>query len=77
MGVIGSTKVVTGSERRRRPDLIQPGDREWATVIEAICADGSAIPPYRRAHPLVQPSGSCNGNLRTTDHPKMKLQSSI
>ena len=33
MGVIGSMKVVTGSERRRRPDLIQPGDCEWVTVI--------------------------------------------
>ena len=33
MGVIGSMKVVTGSERRSRPNLIQPGDREWVTVI--------------------------------------------
>jgi hypothetical protein len=33
MGVIGSMKVVTGSERRSRPDLIQLGDREWVTVI--------------------------------------------
>jgi len=28
MGVISSIKVVTGSERHARPDLIQPGDRE-------------------------------------------------
>ena len=28
MGVIGSMKVVTASERRIRPKLIQPGDRE-------------------------------------------------
>jgi hypothetical protein len=28
MGVISTMKVVTGSERRARPDLIQPGDRE-------------------------------------------------
>jgi hypothetical protein len=27
MGVIGSMKVVTGSERRTRPNLIQPGNR--------------------------------------------------
>jgi len=46
MGVIGSMKVVTGSERRRRPDLIQPGDREWVTVIQSICAAGYAIPPF-------------------------------
>jgi len=42
MGVIGSMKVVTGSERRTRPDLIQPGNREWVTVIQSICAAGYA-----------------------------------
>ena len=26
IGIIRSMKVVTGSERRTRPDLIQPGD---------------------------------------------------
>jgi hypothetical protein len=33
MGVIGSMKVVTGAERRARLELVQPGDREWVTVI--------------------------------------------
>jgi hypothetical protein len=33
MGVIGSMKVVTGADRRAQPELIQPGDREWVTVI--------------------------------------------
>jgi hypothetical protein len=28
IGVIGTMKVVTGSERRTRPQLVQPGDRE-------------------------------------------------
>jgi hypothetical protein len=46
MGVIGSMKVVTGSERRARPALIQPGDREWVTVIQGVCAAGYAIPPF-------------------------------
>ena len=47
MGVITSQHVVTGSEKRAsKGKLVQPGDREWATVIETICADGSAIPPY-------------------------------
>jgi hypothetical protein len=46
MGVIGSMKVVTGSERRTRPNLIQPGDREWVTVVQSICAAGYAIPPF-------------------------------
>lgn len=46
MGVIGSMKVVTGSERRARPALVQPGDREWVTVIQSVCAAGYAIPPF-------------------------------
>jgi len=46
MGVIGSMKVITGSERRVKPNLIQPGDREWVTVIQSICAAGYAIPPF-------------------------------
>jgi hypothetical protein len=46
MGVIGSMKVVTGSERRTRPELVQPGDREWVTVIQSICAGGYATPPF-------------------------------
>ena len=46
IGVIGSIKVVTGSERRTRLELVQPGDREWVTVIQSICATGYAIPPF-------------------------------
>ena len=46
MGVIGSMKVVTGSERRSRPDIVQPGDREWVTVIEGIGASGYVLPPF-------------------------------
>ncbi|KAF1933530.1 CENP-B protein, partial [Didymella exigua CBS 183.55] len=46
MGVIGSMKVVTGAERRARPDLIQPGDREWVTVIQSVCAAGYVTPPF-------------------------------
>ena len=33
IGIIGSIKVVIGLERHIRPNLIQPGDREWVTVI--------------------------------------------
>tara|TARA_R110002003_G_scaffold88_10_gene7124 strand:- start:909 stop:1532 length:624 start_codon:yes stop_codon:yes gene_type:complete len=46
MGVIGSMKVVTGSERRTRPNLVQPGDRDWVTVIQSVCAAGYATPPF-------------------------------
>jgi hypothetical protein len=46
MGIISTGVVVTGSERRNRPKAIQPGDREWATVIQGINACGWAIPPF-------------------------------
>lgn len=46
MGVIGSMKVVTGAERRAKPDLIQPGDREWVTAIQSVCAAGYVTPPF-------------------------------
>jgi hypothetical protein len=46
MGVIGSTKAVTGAERRTRPELVQPGDRESVTVIQSVCAAEYATPPF-------------------------------
>jgi hypothetical protein len=48
MGVISLRLVITGSERRSSSWLkaVQPGDREWATVIVAINALGFAIPPF-------------------------------
>jgi hypothetical protein len=46
IGVIRSMKVVTGAERRTRPDLIQPGNCKWVTVIQSICAAGYATPPF-------------------------------
>lgn len=45
MGVISSAKVVTASERRGSPVKIQPGNREWVTVIEAISGDGALLNP--------------------------------
>ena len=45
MGVISTAKVVTTSDRLGRPRTTQPGNREWVTVIETICAAGFAIPP--------------------------------
>ena len=46
MGIIGSMKVVTGSERRNQPQLVQPGNREWVTVIQSICATRYATPAF-------------------------------
>lgn len=40
IGKITTQLVVTGSERRGRPKAIQPGNREWTTVIQGINAAG-------------------------------------
>jgi hypothetical protein len=46
MGMIQSGMVVTGTDRRGKPKLVQPGNREWITVIQAINAEGWSIPPF-------------------------------
>jgi hypothetical protein len=46
IGVGGSVKVVTASERRLKPLSVQPGDREWITLIAGINAIGWSISPF-------------------------------
>ena len=46
MGLCATTKVITSAERYGRAKLLQPGNREWVTVIESINASGWALPPY-------------------------------
>ncbi|KAF4969921.1 hypothetical protein FSARC_2940 [Fusarium sarcochroum] len=46
MGMIASGMIVTGSERLGRPKSVQPGNREWITVIQAVNAEGRVIPPF-------------------------------
>jgi hypothetical protein len=46
MGKIMTQLVVTASERKGQPKAIQPGNREWVTVIQGINAAGWAIPPF-------------------------------
>lgn len=46
MGVISSVMVVTTSDRHFRASLAQPGNREWATVIQGVNARGWTIPPF-------------------------------
>jgi hypothetical protein len=46
IGVGGSVKVVTASERRLKPLSVQPGDCEWITLIACINAIGWSIPPF-------------------------------
>ncbi|KAL1960985.1 hypothetical protein VTO42DRAFT_4873 [Malbranchea cinnamomea] len=44
MGVIGTAKVVTGSESLR-PKLVHSGNTEWVTIVEGINATGWSLPP--------------------------------
>jgi hypothetical protein len=44
MGVIGTARVVTGTDRAGRPRTTQPGNRTWVTTIEAISAAGFLLP---------------------------------
>ena len=46
MGVISSEMVVISSERHQKGRKAQQGNKQWATLIECICADGSNIPPF-------------------------------
>ena len=46
MGMIFSGMVVTTSDGRGRAQLVQLGDREWATVIQGVSATGWIIPPF-------------------------------
>jgi len=39
MGMITTTKVVTSAEKART-NAIQPGNREWVTVIESVNSTG-------------------------------------
>lgn len=45
MSLISSQKVVTRADLCGRRRLLQPGNREWVTSIESICADGFSLPP--------------------------------
>ena len=44
MGVISTAKVLTRSDRRGRPIVTQPGNREWVTVIESVNTGGWLLP---------------------------------
>ncbi|KAL1957115.1 hypothetical protein VTO42DRAFT_6373 [Malbranchea cinnamomea] len=45
MGVMATARVATGSEKARNPKIIQPGDREWVTVIAGVNAMGWPLRP--------------------------------
>jgi hypothetical protein len=45
MGLIATAKVVTRADYYGRRSVLQPGNREWVTAIESICASGERLPP--------------------------------
>uniref|UniRef100_A0A093ULC9 Tigger transposable element-derived protein 2 n=2 Tax=Talaromyces marneffei PM1 TaxID=1077442 RepID=A0A093ULC9_TALMA len=46
IGLCSTAKVITGSDQYARPKLLQPGNREWVTAIEATNSTGWALPSY-------------------------------
>jgi hypothetical protein len=46
MGKITAQLVITASERRGWPKAVEPGNREWVTLIAAINAAGWSVPPF-------------------------------
>jgi hypothetical protein len=46
MGMIRSGVVVAGAERQGKPKSVQPGSREWVTVIQGINAKGWEVQPF-------------------------------
>ena len=46
MGQIASTMVVTGTDRNGKRKKVQPGNREWVTLIQGVCSDGWCVPPF-------------------------------
>lgn len=44
MEVIGATKVVTQTKRKDQPKIVQPGNRNFVTIIEGINATGWVLP---------------------------------
>ena len=46
MGIASTSRVVTSIDTVGRAIQIEPGNRDWVTTIEAICAGGWSIPPF-------------------------------
>jgi hypothetical protein len=45
MGIIATVRVVIMSENIGKPVILQPGNQEWITTIEAVNTIGWALPP--------------------------------
>jgi hypothetical protein len=45
IGLGATAKVICSSDRSGKPSLIQPGNREWVTVVECVGSSGVVVPP--------------------------------
>jgi hypothetical protein len=45
MGLIDSVKVIVSKEEMSKY-MVQPGNREWASLIECVSEDGFVVPAY-------------------------------
>jgi hypothetical protein len=45
MGLTATAKAVTRAEYYGRRSLLQPGNREWVTIIKCINTSGWVLPP--------------------------------
>ncbi|EED21178.1 pogo transposable element, putative [Talaromyces stipitatus ATCC 10500] len=45
MGISSTAKVICSSDRSGKPSLIQPGNREWVTIVECVGSTGTVVPP--------------------------------
>lgn len=46
MGIISTGMVVTSTEKQSSTRLVQPGGREWITVIQGVNSQGWTVPPF-------------------------------
>ena len=46
IGQIDANMVVTGSNRRGKPKAVQPGNRDWVSLILGVNSQGWSLPPY-------------------------------
>ena len=46
MGIISTGTVVTSTERRSNTKMVQPGNREWVTVIQGVNSEGWVVPLF-------------------------------
>uniref|UniRef100_A0A093XEM9 HTH CENPB-type domain-containing protein n=1 Tax=Talaromyces marneffei PM1 TaxID=1077442 RepID=A0A093XEM9_TALMA len=54
MGIGATAKVIYSSDRQGKPSIIQPGNREWVTVVECVGSSGSNTPTSQALDQLLK-----------------------